>query len=211
MMPQRFQLLALSCCCQLLFATPGFAGDWIPLFNGKDLSGWHPVRQDEFVHGKGTVEDGVLILHAGQPGSGLRLARKDFPKMNYEIELKAQRIEGFDFFCGLNVPVSNTWITLIVGGWDGEVLGLSNLDGLSAVENKYVQQVPFKQRQWYVIRMRVEKGQITVWLDDRKRIEAKTKGVQIGIRDSMRGLKPMGICSWFSRAGIKDLRVRRLE
>jgi hypothetical protein len=79
------------------------------------------------------------------------------------------------------------------------------------VENKYVQQVPFKQRQWYAIRMRVEKGQITVWLDGRKRIEAKTKGVQIGIRDSMRGLKPMGVCSWLSSAGIKDLRVRRLE
>ncbi|MFT5495967.1 MAG: hypothetical protein ACI9TH_001364 [Kiritimatiellia bacterium] len=197
-------------CLLLGLVPPGMAGEWMPLFNGKDLEGWHSVRVDEFVHGKATVEDGVIMLHAGQPGSGLRLADPAFPVMNYEVELKAQRIEGFDFFCGLNVPVSNAWITLIVGGWDGDVLGLSNLDGMSAIENAYVQHVPFKQKTWYTIRMRVEPKRITVWLNDQKKIEAKTKGVRIGARDTMRGMKPMGVCSWFTTAGLKDLRVRTL-
>ena len=57
--------------------------------------------------------------------------RKDLPRTDYEIRFETRRIEGFDFFCGLTFPVGEKYLTLVLGGWDGNVVGLSCLDGIS--------------------------------------------------------------------------------
>ncbi len=44
----------------LLAAAAGYAADWKPLFNGKDMTGWKHVGPGEF-----TVEDGMLKTHGG--------------------------------------------------------------------------------------------------------------------------------------------------
>jgi hypothetical protein len=50
----------------------------------------------------------------GHDGSQLH---KQNPKIDYEMSLEARRVDGSDFFCGLTVPVRDSHISLIVGGW----------------------------------------------------------------------------------------------
>lgn len=47
-------------CLAFLLACSAFAGDWVQLFNGKDLSGWRMVGPGRFV-----VEDGLLKTEGG--------------------------------------------------------------------------------------------------------------------------------------------------
>src|SRR3990167_834075 len=75
------------------------------LFNGRDLDGWTVIEKYDFErHGAITVKDEAIILEAGAPATGVRVAG-DFPRLNYEVSLDAKRIEGSDFFCGITFPV----------------------------------------------------------------------------------------------------------
>ena len=60
----------------------------------------------------------------------------DFPREDYEVSLEARRLEGTDFFCGLTFPVGKEPCTLIIGGWGGTTVGLSNVDDYSAALTK---------------------------------------------------------------------------
>ena len=73
------------------------------------------------------------------------------PKVNYEVTLDAMRVTGSDFFCGLTVPVSDSFCTLIVGGWGGSLVGISSLDGQDASENETTKFFNFEQGKWYRI------------------------------------------------------------
>src|SRR5262245_26084250 len=68
---------------------------WNSLFDGKSLDGW---KITDF-GGQGDVEalDGRLVIETGSPTSGVTYAKKDFPKVDYEIRLEAMRVKGDDF------------------------------------------------------------------------------------------------------------------
>ena len=70
----------------------------LKLFNGKNLDGW---KSSEFGgDGEITIEEGKLILDFGNDLTGITWKdAKVLPKINYEIALEAQRVEGSDFFC----------------------------------------------------------------------------------------------------------------
>ena len=91
-----------------------FEGEgWEPMFDGKTLAGW---RETQFA-GRGEVQckNRMIVLNMGDPFTGIGWTN-DFPKMNYEVALDAMRVSGSDFFCGLTVPVGDTFCSLIVGG-----------------------------------------------------------------------------------------------
>src|SRR5438045_3477627 len=67
-----------------------------PLFDGKTLKGWEIT--DFAGHGEVKVADQKLILEMGVM-TGVTYTNP-VPKMNYEIELDAMRVDGDDFFCG---------------------------------------------------------------------------------------------------------------
>ena len=79
------------------------------------------------------VKNSVLTIESGDPMTGIRLPVKDLPKTDYEITLEARRMDGIDFFCGLTFPVNEEHCCLIVGGWSGAVVGLSNIDDEDAL------------------------------------------------------------------------------
>ena len=113
-----------------------FEGEgWQPMFDGKTLTGW---RETEFA-GRGEVQcdSGLLVLNMGDPFTGINWTN-DFPKINFEVALDAMRVSGSDFFCGLTVPVRDSFCSLIVGGWGGSLLGISSLDHMDASENETV-------------------------------------------------------------------------
>jgi hypothetical protein len=187
-----------------------FEGEgWEPLSDGQTLAGW---RETKF-SGRGEVEarDGLLLLKMGDPFTGINFTN-DFPTMNYEIALDAMRVNGSDFFCGLTVPVGDSFCSLIVGGWGGALVGISSLDGMDASENETTKYITFKQAQWYRIRLRVTQGRIEAWLDQEKLIDVVTTGKRISLRPGeIEESKPIGIACWQSSSALRQLKLRRVE
>src|SRR3972149_5201187 len=95
---------------------------------------------------------------------------------NYELELEGPRLDGSDFFCTTTFPVGNDPCTLVVSGWGGMVVGLSNVDGADASENDTTQTMTFKDKQWYKVRIRVTDAAIEAWIDDKEMVNQPREG-----------------------------------
>ena len=181
--------------------------DWTPLFDGKSLEGWRITQFGG--QGDVLVEDGCLTLGFGASLTGVTY-EKEFPLTDFELALEARRIDGTDFFCGLTFPVQDSHCSLIVGGWGGALVGLSSIDGLDASENETQQIMSFKRGQWYPIRVRVTKQQITVWIDGKQVIQQPLEGRKISTRPEVDLSKPLGIASWQTHAALRKIRFRPL-
>jgi arylsulfatase A-like enzyme len=185
------------------------------LFNGKDLTGWAPIKEHYFKQaGEVKVIDHEIQLAAGKPGTGIAVAgenAKQLQRMNYQIELDAKRVEGGDFFCGMTFPVNEDYCTLIMGGWGGTAVGLSNIDNAAAIENETTNFIDFEQDRWYHIRLRVTPENIKMWLDDELSISVDTKDKELSIWWEMEPARPLGICTWNTTARLKNIRVTKLN
>jgi hypothetical protein len=182
---------------------------WQSLFDGKALGKWKPT--DFGGQGESIVEDGKLMLTHGEPLTGVTWQGDPPARMNYEIELDAQRVDGADFFCGLTFPVEKTCASLIVGGWGGSLCGISCLDDNDAANNDTTKIREFKNKQWYHVRLRVEPELIQAWIDDEQIVKTITKDRKISVRGEVEASQPLGIASFQSTAAIKNIRIRTLE
>ena len=133
-----------------------------------------------------------------------------YPKTNYEVMLEAMRVEGEDFFCGSTFPVGDEFCTLIVGGWGGKVIGLSNIDGQAANTNQSTQYRSFQKNHWVSIRVRITDEQIDVWLDEEEIINHVRKGENLSIWPEQKPMTPFGIATWKSTGAIRSIRRPRL-
>ena len=120
-------------------------GEEIILFDGGSLDGWK-ITQWKY-RGEVRVEDEKLILEKGHECTGVTWQR-DFPKINYEVNLDAKRVKGNDFFCGMTFPVKDEYCSLIIGGWGGKLVGLSNIDGYDASDNSTTTLRSFENDRW---------------------------------------------------------------
>ncbi|MGD0093689.1 MAG: DUF1080 domain-containing protein [Planctomycetota bacterium] len=192
-------------------ASAGKAGgpEWKSLFDGKTFANW---KETDFGgKAKPRIENGTIILPAGNMMTGITYTGSDYLKMNYEIELEAQRVEGGDFFCGLTFPVGDSAASLILGGWGGTLCGISCLDGGDAANNETTKMITFEDKRWYKVQLRVEESRIAAWLDDEKLVDAKTKGRKIDVRIEMESSKPLGIATYSTTGAIRNLRMRKLQ
>ncbi|MGE5607752.1 MAG: DUF1080 domain-containing protein [Bacillota bacterium] len=182
--------------------------EWESLFNGKDLDGW---KVTEFGgQGEVRVKDGAMILPMGAMLTGVNYTGPT-PKINYEVELDAMRMDGTDFFCGLTFPVNDSCASLICGGWGGSVCGISCLDGYDAANNETTTIREFKKGQWYRIRMRVMDKRLMAWIDDKPVVDVSTKGRKIDVRIEIELGRPFGLASYQTTAAIKNVRIRPLK
>lgn len=175
----------------------------------KDLGDWEAISFGG--EGDCEVKDGVLKIQSGDPMTGVNLPVKDLPKTNYEINLEARRTEGIDFFCGLIFPVNDDHCCLIVGGWSGAVVGLSNIDDEDASSNASRRLMTFKDEQWYKIRIRVLKEQIVVWIDDECVIDQNIKGRKISLRGDTLSCMPLGMCTFQTSSETRKLSLRSFK
>ncbi len=179
-----------------------------PLFDGKTLKGWRVVDQFDFArHGKVTVEDGAIVMAPGQAGTGIAW-KGPFPRDRYEVSLEAMRTEGNDFFCGITFPVGKQYCTLILGGWGGSVVGLSNIDGQAADENETTQAETFQKNRWYHVRLRVTPQAIEVWLDKESIIRVDRKDREFSIWWEQEPMRPFGIASWYTGAKLRKVTLK---
>jgi hypothetical protein len=187
-----------------------FEGEgWVPFFDGKTLTGW---RETDFAgHGAVESESGLIVLNTGDPLTGINWTNR-VPNMNYEVALDAMRVTGSDFFCGLTVPVSNSFCTLIVGGWGGSLVGISSLDGQDASENETTKFLSAEQGRWYRIRLRVTQSRIEAWIDKEKFVNVDTTDKQISLRaGDIESSKPFGIASYQTTAALREIKLRRVD
>lgn len=180
---------------------------WRSLFNGKDLSDWKvPAFGGE---GEVKVEGGAIWVIEGNPMSGITYSGKQpLPQMNYELQLEAKRTRGIDFFCGLTFPVNDSHCSLIVSGWSGSVVGLSNIDDRDASENASTRLMDFKDDRWYKVRVRVTKTKIEAWLDDTKVVNQVITGKKIGVRPEVDLSKPLGLSTFQTAAAWRKIQIR---
>ena len=180
------------------------------LFDGKGLTGWKVLKEGYFDRaGKVSVKDGRLVLGTGEEMTGVRWTRA-FPADDYEVTLDGMRVAGSDFFCGMTFPVAGGYGTLILGGWGGSVVGISNINGQAAHENETTQAIEFKNGRWVRIRLRVAEGRADVWLDKEKVIELETAGKKFAVWPQQEDARPFGITTWCTTGALKDITVRRL-
>jgi hypothetical protein len=189
-------------------AKPAKEPAWKSLFDGKTLKNW---KSSQFGgEGNVSVEDGVIVMTQGSEITGITWTGEQLPKMNYEVSLMAERIDGSDFFCGLTFEVNDDPCSLIVGGWGGGVVGISSLNGLDASTNETARYENFDKGKWYKIRMRVSEVGLSAWIDDKQVVSVATKGKKISIRNEVEPSRPFGICCYATTAGLKDIKIREL-
>lgn len=180
------------------------------LFDGKTLDGWKiPGNFDFKDHGLVEVKQGLLMIGAGDPATGA-VYTKPVPENNYEVTVEAKRVAGSDFFCGLTFPVDESHCTLIVGGWGGGVIGLSNIDDASAVENETTAYQDFKNDRWYQVRLRVTPNKIAVWIDDKRVIVVNPKGRKFSVWWEQEPMRPFGIATWHTGSAVRKVEVATL-
>lgn len=183
--------------------------EWKTLFDGRTLSGWKVA--DFGGHGEVNVADGSIILPMGAALTGI-VWEGDVPyKMNYEISLEAQRVNGSDFFCGLTFPVNDTAASLILGGWGGDLCGISSLDDYDASSNETTTLRSFQQGKWYKVRVRVLPFKFQAWLDDTKIVDVRTKNRKISTRAEIDLCRPLGIATWQTTGAVRNIRIRPLR
>ncbi len=180
------------------------------MFNGKDLTGWK-VLDDGFFDtaGKVSADKGRLVLSAGSDMTGIQWTG-DIPKDNYEVTLEAMRVDGDDFFCGVTFPVAGGHATLICGGWGGQVVGLSNVDGYAAAENMTTTTMEFETGRWYEVDLMVSEGRVTVWIDDEKVIDLATKDHEFDVWLQQEDTRPFGFTTYCTTGALRKIALRRL-
>ena len=177
------------------------------MFDGKSLTGW---KEAPF-SGRGEVQvrDGMIRLGKGRM-TGVTWTG-EFPKSDYEIRFEAARLDGRDFFAAIVFPVNDSYCSWINGGWDGTVVGLSNLDGNDASENDTSTMRDFVQGRWYSFRLLVTGSRIQAWIGDALAINVGITGRKVELRfDDTDLCKPLGFASYATAGGLRNIEYRVL-
>jgi hypothetical protein len=189
-------------------ATASAQNEWRPLFDGKSLAGW---RQTAFTGG-GTakVENRELVIGPGKPLAGVTYTG-EFPRDNYEIRFEAARREGGDFFASLTFPIGDSFCTWVTGGWGGDIVGLSSIDGWDASDNETRTYVNFETGRWYAFRLKVTLERIQAWIDDRPIVNVEIGGRKVDLRPGEIKLSaPLGFASYNTAGALRKVEYRRL-
>ncbi len=181
---------------------------WTCLFDGETLGAF--VATEFGGEGAVLVEGGRLVLESGSPLTGVTWSG-DLPRTDYEIELGAARLSGTDFFLGLTFPVGPSCCTLILGGWGGSLVGLSNIDDADASENETRRHIGFEDGVRYAVRVRVTPARIRAWLDDVEIVNQPLAGRRVSIRPEVTLSRPFGIATFATTAAYENIRIRKVS
>lgn len=178
------------------------------LFDGRGLDGWS--KTDFSKPGEVNVEDGAIVLGVGRPMTGITTDRKNLPRTDFELSYEAMRLAGSDFFAAATFPVGDGHVTLVNGGWGGNVTGLSSLDGVDASENETTTFVKYRERTWYRFRVRVTAEVVRCWIDDKPVVRVEHKDRQVRTRIEVRANEPLGFAAWETSGAIRKIAIRTL-
>jgi len=195
-------LFVLICLAGGAWAQP----EWKSLFDGKTLGSW---KQTEFAGSPVVrVEDGAILLTAGKPLTGVTWSG-EFPASNYEIRFEAMRKLGGDFFASVTFPAGGNFATWVLGGWGGDIVGISSIDGWDASDNETRSYFNFENGRWYAFRLQVSGERIMAWIDGERVVNVEIRGRAISLRHGDIKLSaPLGFASYNTTGGIRRIEYR---
>lgn len=181
---------------------------WQSLFDGKSLQGW---RETPFTgHGQVRLEAGKIVLDFGMPMTGVTLGGS-FPHSNYELRYQGARLKGNDFFASVTFPVGDSFATWVLGGWGGDIVGISSIDGWDASDNETRSYFNFENDRWYSLRLAVTDDRIQAWIDDRPVVDVSIRGRAITLRrGEMKLSAPLGFASYATTGAVRGIEYRLL-
>ena len=187
----------------------------IELFDGKSLGIWEEIQFREGNDANVRIKNGKIIFDRGDPLTGIAINDPGFevPDDEYELTLKARKIDGRDFFCALTFPVpeKNSYCTFVTGGWGGQVTGLSNIDYLDANRNITRSTLNYDHDRWYIIRVKITHGRIRCWIDKRLVVNCFIEDKHISMRPGpIEKCQPFGIASYETKVEFKSIVLRRV-
>ena len=169
---------------------------------------WQPAPYNL---GQFTITNDTLFIAPAERGlSGVMWTGK-VPAVNYQLTCRAMRTEGTDFFAGITFPVKNTWCTWIIGGWDGTVVGLSNIDWSPASENITTCHKNFNNHQGYDLELTVTDHLITARIDNELMFELDYTGHTLSLHNLMENGQGLGLATWKTGAAYTNLNLRGLS
>lgn len=184
------------------------ASEWRPLFDGQSLKLWQPAA---FANpGPVRVEKGAILLGAGQPMTGVNFTGA-LPGTNYEVRFEAARLSGHDFFASLTFPVAGSHATLVTGGWGGDIVGISSLDGWDASDNETRTYFNFETGKWYRLRLQVTDDRLRAWIDDEPVVNVIITGRSVALRPGPTKLsRPFGFSSYNTTGALRKIELRQI-
>jgi len=148
---------------------------FIPIFNGKNLSGWHVSRSTH----QGTtpdfrVEDGVLVGREKPYGQGgLLMTDKVYKNFELYIEVKIDSFANGGIFLRSNEGGAAYQVELILPGNTGDLLGerIPVSKGAVAKDREKI----WKANDWNSFRIRMvgDTPQLALWINGMKMWEVK--------------------------------------
>jgi hypothetical protein len=186
----------------------GQTGAWRPMFDGKSLAEW---RETAFTgHGKVTLEHESIVLNAGGPLTGVTWTGA-FPKTDYEVQFEGARVSGNDFFAAFTFPVGESFATFVAGGWGGDAVGLSSIDGRDGSDNETSSHFEFEDGLWYGFRVRVTAERITGWINDSEVFDVAIRGRKVDLRPGeIKRSAPVGFASYGTKGAVRKVEFRTL-
>lgn len=185
------------------------------LFDGSSMEGWEACNYAGIGEIAVDGKTGVLRIGRGEILSGVKRPGYDkekLPKLNYEVEMEARRVEGDDFFCCLTFPYRDTHATFVLGGWGGSVCGISSIDFMDAMDNSTMTAREFEEGKWYRIRLVVSDHRFQGFVDGERIVNIGIKGRKIGMRfGEIEESIPFAISTFRTTGEYRNIGIRNLD
>lgn len=191
--------------CFLFISAVSYSQTFVPIFNGKDLSGWHINGTEKWY-----VENGVLMAESGPD--------KDFGYLNTEKNYK-NFILTLDFIQYLNgnsgVFIRSTIEGLKISGWQVEIAppgqhtgGIYESYGREwLLMPKPKKEKILKMGEWNHMKIKVNGDIVTTWLNGKKMICLRDKKVGKGVGSIALQIHSRGGI----KLGFKNILIKELK
>ena len=100
--------------------------------------------------------------------------------------------------------------SFVTGGWGGETVGLSTLDGMDASENDTSGSFAFEKGKWYTFRVRVSEKRIQTFIGDKRLVNVGTEDRKVSIRLECMPCRPLGVATYRTTGEVKSMEIRPL-
>jgi hypothetical protein len=128
------------------------------------------------------------------------------------VRFEAARMNGNDFFASLTFPVGDSFCTWVTGGWGGDIVGLSSIDGWDASDNETRTYFDFEKGRWYAFRLLVTPARISIWIDEKQIASVEITGRKVGLRPGEISLStPLGFASYGTAGALRKIEYRVLR
>ena len=162
-------VLAVAPATFALAVTSSVPSGFTPLFNGKDLTGWHVSQTNHHGTSAGwSVKDGVVLATQDRPGNGgILLTDKRY--RDFEVSLEVNPDWGCDGGLFLRSNEAGDAYQVMIDYLEGGSVGGIYGEGLSGVTTKPTPEYAklWKKGEWNLLRARIEGDvpHIQVWLN----------------------------------------------